>query len=494
MTTFWELLSTAAAHHPDRVVVADDHGRSLTSSQLRDAAESIAAGLAVGPDDVVSWQLPTVLESIVVLCALARVGATQNPVIPILRAREVGLITEAMGTTVLVVPEVWRGFSHGDMARQLGGLRVVALDLEGDVPASLRLPTGDPSSLGAPPSSGTEARWVYFSSGTTADPKGAKHTDESLMASALCMEHHLGFGEGDVYPIAFPIAHIGGIGMLTACLRSGGHIVLFDTFDPATTGERMAAHRPTILGSAVPFFRVYLDAQKRHGPEPLFPALRTCTAGGAPTPPEVVRELSEAFGIDGVVQSWGLTEFPIATCAFPTDPPKVLAETIGKPGPGMSLRVVDGELRLKGPQCFLGYLDPALDADAFDEEGWFRTGDLGFVDDDGNAHITGRLKDVIIRNAENISASEIEGVLLRHPAVADVAVIGVPDPRTGERVVAVVVLEPGTSLALSDVAEHCVAEGLARQKTPEGLSFVDALPRNPMGKVLKQQLKDSLTS
>jgi acyl-CoA synthetase (AMP-forming)/AMP-acid ligase II len=492
--TFWELVEAAAADHPDRGVVADDHGRSLTSVQLLDAAEAVAAGLGVGPDDVVSWQLPTVLESVVVLCALARVGATQNPVIPILRGREVGLISTAMGTTVLIVPEVWRGFEHAAMGRDIGGFRVLGLDLEGDVPPELRLPVGDPSSLPPPPSSGTECRWVYFSSGTTADPKGARHTDESLMASALAMEHHLGFGEGDVYPIAFPVAHIGGIGMLTACLRSGGHIVLFDTFDPATTGERMAAHRPTILGSAVPFFRVYLDAQKRHGAEPLFPDLRTCTAGGAPTPPEVVHELVEAFGIQGVVQSWGLTEFPIATCAFPTDPPKVLAETIGKPGPGVSLRVVDGELRVKGSQCFLGYLDPALDAEAFDDDGWFRTGDLGHVDDDGNVHITGRLKDVIIRNAENISAAEIESVLLQHPLVADVAVVGVPDARTGERVVAVVVAEGGAAVTLEVLSVHCRESGLARQKTPEQVVVVDALPRNPMGKVLKQALKDSITA
>jgi acyl-CoA synthetase (AMP-forming)/AMP-acid ligase II len=492
--TFWELLATAAADHPDRVVVSDDHGRSLTTTQLRDEAERVAAGLGAGPGDVVSWQLPTVLESVVVLCALARVGAVQNPIIPILRKREVGLITTAVSTTLLVVPEVWRGFDHGAMGREIGGFDVLGLELEGEVGPDLRLPTGDPSTLPAPPTSGTEGRWIYFSSGTTSDPKGARHTDESLMASAQGMEQHLGFGDGDVYPIAFPFSHIGGIGMLVAAVRSGGNLVLFDTFDPATTGERMAAHRPTILGSALPFFRVYLDAQRRHGAEPLFPDLRTCTAGGAPTPPELAREIVEGFGIRGVVQSWGLTEFPIATAARPDDPPEVLVETIGKPTPGVSLRVVDGELRVKGPQCFLGYVDPALDLEAFDEEGWFRTGDLGFVDDDGNVHITGRLKDIIIRNAENISASEIEDVLLRHPDIADVAVIGVPDVRTGERVVAVVVPEAGATVTMEAIATHCRELELARQKTPEQLEVVDQLPRNPMGKVLKQSLKDSLTA
>jgi acyl-CoA synthetase (AMP-forming)/AMP-acid ligase II len=278
--------------------------------------------------------------------------------------------------------------------------------------------------------------------------------------------------------------------MLTASLRRGGCLLLFDSWDPQTTPLRMAAHQPTILGTAQPFFRAFLDAQQRHGREPLFPHLRTCTAGGAPTPPELVHELVEVFGIRGVVSSWGLTEFPIATCAAPDDPPDVLSDTVGRACPGVSVRIVDGELRLKGPQCFLGYVDEALTADAFDEDGWMRTGDLGEMDADGNVRITGRLKDVIIRNAENISALEVEDVLLRHPDVIDVAVIGLPDERTGERLCAVVVSEPGRSVSVGDLDAHCRAQGLARHKCPEQVELVDSLPRNPMGKVLKQELKD----
>jgi cyclohexanecarboxylate-CoA ligase len=150
---------------------------------------------------------------------------------------------------------------------------------------------------------------------------------------------------------------------------------------------------------------------------------------------------------------------------------------------------VDGELRLKGPQCFLGYTDPAHDVGAFDDQGWFRTGDLGEIDSGGNVRITGRLKEVIIRNAENISALEIADVLLRHPDIADVTVIGLPDGLTGERVCAVVVPRPGCAVTLAEVAAHCRAEGMARQKHPEQLEVVDALPRNAMGKILAQQLR-----
>jgi acyl-CoA synthetase (AMP-forming)/AMP-acid ligase II len=493
--TVWGLVATAAEQHPNRILFRDDHGRSLTAAGLRDAAERVAAGLGVGSGDVVSWQLPTVLESVVVLAALARVGAVQNPIIPILRDGEVGQITGQIGTTVLVVPEAWRGFAHGEMARRLGGdrgFRVVALDLAGPVGPDLRLPQGDPATLPPPPTTGDEARWIYFTSGTTAVPKGVRHTDRSVIASSFGMSSGLALGEGDVYPIAWPYTHIGGITMTCNVLRDGAELVLFDVFDPATTGERMAAHRPTALGTGVPFFRVYLEAQRRHGAEPLYPAVRAFVAGGAPTPPEVLKELRDVFGVDVVLNSWGLTEFPIASSPAPSDPPAKREQTVGRASPGVEVRVVDAELRLRGPQCFVGYVDAALEAGAFDDERFFRTGDLGVVDEDGYITITGRLKDVIIRNGENISALEIEDVLLRHADIVDVTVIGMPDDRTGERVCAVVVPAPGSTVTLESIAAHCAAQGIARQKTPEQIEIVETIPRNPMGKVVKPDLRAQL--
>ena len=280
--------------------------------------------------------------------------------------------------------------------------------------------------------------------------------------------------------------------MTGAVLRAGGHLALFDRFDPSTFGEQIALLRPTVLGSAVPFFRACLEAQRRHGDDPLYPELRACTAGGAATPPEIIAELVDAFGIAGVVNSWGLTEFPIATCPCPTDLPEKLAHTVGPPSPGVEIRVVDGELRLKGAQCFLGYVDSAMDDSIFDDGGWLRTGDLGGVDDDGFVFITGRLKDVIIRNAENIAPAEVEDVLLRHPDINDVAVIGLPDDRTGERICAVVVAGPGTVLTLENVRQFCLAEGMTRQKVPEQLEVWPVIERNPMGKVVKSRLRDQV--
>jgi acyl-CoA synthetase (AMP-forming)/AMP-acid ligase II len=521
-STFWALVEHAARARPDAVTVSDDHGRMLTRSSLVAQSEAVAAALAargVGPGTRVSWQLPTTVEAVVLLVALARLGALQNPLVPLLREREVGFITGQVRTQLLIVPTVWRGFDHAAMARSIAADRghdVIELDF-GDLDRApgLRLPVGDASTLPPPPSSGDEVRWIYYSSGTTAEPKGARHTDTSIMASSRALLAGVGFGDGDVYPIAWPVSHIGGASMLTTSLIGGVQLVLFDTFDPATTPVRMAAHAPTLVGTAVPFFRAFLDAQHRSGDEPLLPALRAGAFGGAPVPAEIHHEMRAAFGVP-LVGSWGLTEFPNATSAATDDELSICVATVGRAGPGVTVRAVrqvgagevgagevgagevecgigeEGELRLRGAQCFQGYVDSSLDAAAFDADGWFRTGDLGCIDAAGNVRITGRLKDIIIRNAENISVVEIEELLFRHPSVADAAVLGLPDPRTGERVCAVVALRPGAALDLAALRDHCRAEGLSVQKCPEQLDVVDELPHNAMGKVLKQELRTRL--
>lgn len=504
--TYWSLIEAAAQAHPVRVVLADDHGRKLSCAQLREAAVTCAAALAergIGAGTVVSWQLPSTLETMVVMAALARLGAVQNPVLPIWRESELHFVITQLGTEVLIVPGLWRNFDHTSLAHRLARERrmsVIVFDHDAPITGGLRLPAGDPRVLPPPPTGTENPRWIYYSSGTTAAPKGARHCDRSVIAGSAGVVGIVGASSRDVNPIAFPVSHIGGAAMLAAALRTGMRLVLFDAFDPVETPVAIAAHRPTLLGSATPFFVAFMAAQRAHGAEPLFPDLRGCVGGGAPITPELGREVRQIFSVDGVANSWGLTEFPVATSQAPNGPAELLDHTVGKPVAGVAVRVVDeserqvgcgaeGELRLKGAPCFLGYVDESLDAQAFDDDGWFRTGDLGRVDDEGNVTVTGRIKDAIIRNAENISALEIEGVLASHPAVADVAVIGVPDERTGERVCAVVVARPGAAVTLSSVSEHCQARGLSKHKTPERLEIVDALPRNLTGKVLKTELR-----
>jgi cyclohexanecarboxylate-CoA ligase len=511
--TFWELVVRAAKEQPETPVVSDDHGRSLTRTQLGEAAEATAAALSahgVRANTVVSWQLPTTIEAAVLLVALARIGAVQNPLIPILREKEVSFITQQVGTELLIVPKEWRGFPHGAMARGLAtsvGFEVMEIDLRElgtrGSQKGLSLPTADPNGLARSPSPSIDIpRWIYYSSGTTAEPKGARHTDASIMSSSNALLELMGFGENDVYPIPWPITHIGGASVLASSIRGGVHLILFEGFDPAETPRRMALYKPTALGTAVPFFRAYLDAARGNNDAALFPALRFGCFGGAPVPTEIHHEMRATFGVP-LVGSWGLTEFPNATSAAPGDSVEILTTSVGRPASGVSVRTVDtrgdvcatgqeGELQLRGPQCFSGYVDPTLDEASFDADGWFRTGDLGTIDDTGNVRITGRLKDIIIRNAENISVVEVEEMLYCHPAVTDATVFGLPDTRTGERVVAVVVLQEGCQVELDDIREHCRLEGLAFQKCPEQLEVVDALPRNAMGKVLKQDLRSRL--
>lgn len=508
--TFWRLVCQAAERHPDRVLLADDHGRSLTGASLRETGEVVAAGFAalgIGRGSRVSWQLPTTLEAMVVMVALARLGAVQNPVIPVMRERDVALVVDQVNAEFLLVPEEWRGFAHGAMARDLAtsrDLRVVICDHATDpstLGGALRLPAGDPATLPAPgdPASG-DVRWIYHSSGTTSVPKGIQHTDRSVMASASGVVNMLDVRADDVFPLAIPVSHIGGMAMLTASLVKGMRLVCFDVFDPATTPERMAAHGPTVLGSAVPFFLAFMAAQQRHGSAPLYPRLRIGVAGGAPLPVEVCRAVRETLGISGICNSWGLTEVPVITFATPRDPADVLDRTVGRPNPGVEVRAVgddeqvlppgaEGELRVKGPQTFVGYVDPALDVEAFDADGFFRTGDVGVVEADGRIRVTGRLKEIIIRNAENISALEVEELLFRYPGVVDVAVIGVPDPRTVERVCAVIVAEPGTDVSLETIVAYCKRAGMTPFKIPERVEVVDEIPRNALGKALKNDLR-----
>ncbi len=504
--SLWGLVEARAAATPGGVLAREDTGDVLTFTAYRDACLRAAAGLhdrwEVASGTAVSWELPTWNESLVLVGALARLGARQNPLIPIYRDREVGFITDQSGASLLVVPPVYRGFDFEAMARGIAarrpGLQVLVADRS--------LPDGDPGSLPAAepaPRRAADApvRWLFYTSGTTADPKGAPHTDLSVTASALAMAECLDIRADDVSALVFPFTHIGGIGWLIASLLTGCTLLTTETFDPAATPAFLAANQVTLAGSGTPFHLAYLAAQRAGPSGPLFPAIRSYPGGGAPKPPQLHYDLKEEIGGVGIVSGYGLTEAPIVVMAGTGDPDDKLAATEGRPTPGVELIVValdgrragpgqEGEIRLKGPQVIRGYLDPSLDAEAFDEDGYFRTGDLGVVDADGYVAITGRLKDVIIRNGENISAKEVEDLLYSHPSVADVAVIGLPDPKTGERACAVVAVSEGATFDVATMAAYLREQGLRIQAVPEQLELVDAVPRNPAGKILKHALRE----
>jgi cyclohexanecarboxylate-CoA ligase len=273
-----------------------------------------------------------------------------------------------------------------------------------------------------------------------------------------------------------------------------------ETFHPERTPEVLARENVTVAGSGTPFHMAYLNYQKSH-PTPVFPHVRCFPGGGAPKPPQLVHDMRALFDAP-VLSGYGLTEAPILTMASVDDTDDELAISEGKPMPGVELKMVtpagapagpgeEGEIRAKAPQLMKGYLDSSLDADAFDDEGYFRTGDLGRIDDRGNVIITGRLKDIIIRKGENVSAKEVEDLLYTHPKVGDVAVIGLPDAERGEMVCAVVQGAPDADpLTMAEMKDFLVDGGLMVQKVPERLELVDTVPRNPSGKILKHELRD----
>jgi acyl-CoA synthetase (AMP-forming)/AMP-acid ligase II len=506
--SLWELVEQRAAATPDALAAVDEDGRTLTWAEAKTEAERAAAGLArhgIGPGDVVSWQLPTWLESKLLVLALARLGAIQNPMLPIYREREVGFITRQAKSKLLVVPSTWSGFDFEAMAKGIAA----AIAEEGGGPlevlvADKALPQGDPSTLPSPPDPGEDTvRWYFYTSGTTADPKGALHTDRTIKASAVGMSERLEITEDDVNAVVFPFTHIGGIGWLFSALVYGFPTAYIERFDPAKTIEMIKRHNVTLAGAGTPFHMAYLAAQRDlPAGEQLFPSVRAYPGGGAPKPPQLHYDIKAEMGGVGIVSGYGLTEAPIIAMGSVRDSDEQLANTEGKATGTTQLRTVtlegkeagigeEGEIRAKAPQLMKGYLDSSLDAEAFDDAGWFKTGDLGRIDADGMVTITGRVKDIIIRNMENVSAKEVEDVLFGHPDIADVAVIGVPDPRTGERVCAVVVAaDPDNPPTLASAVEFAREQGLMTQKLPERLEVVDALPRNPTGKVLKFELKD----
>ncbi|GAA3253124.1 AMP-binding protein [Streptomyces lavendulae] len=500
--TLWELVSRRADRTPDAPVLieaaedpADD--RTLTFGALRERAERAAAGLygmGVRPDTVVAWQLPTRIETVLLSLALARIGAVQSPVIPFYRDREVGFALREAKAGFFAVPGVWRGFDHTAMAARIGA--------RGVFEAYASLPDGDPAVLPPPPADGTSVRWIYWTSGTTSDPKGVLHTDRSLIAGGTCLADALRLTPADVGSIAFPYAHIGGPDYLVMLLLYGFPAVLFEKFALPDALDGYRRHGVTVAGGSTAFYSLFLAEQRKAPGTRLIPTLRLMAGGGAPKPPEIYHAVVRELGCQ-LTHGYGMTEVPMITMGSPDDTPENLATTEGRPPRAMSVRITapdgtplpagtDGEVRLRGEAVCRGYLGREDSAEVFDADGYLITGDLGHLTADGHLVLTGRSKDVIIRKGENISAKEIEDLLHLLPAVGDVAVIGLPDPERGERVCAVIEQPPGAApLTLPQLTAHLRAQGLSPHKLPEQLELVDALPRNDaLRKVLKYRLRE----
>ena len=509
--TLIEAFITGAKHHPDaRLVVASE-----TRPAEARLAEIVAQGRHIGeelrclgiePGDVVAAQLPAWQEWLLVAVAAAQAGAVLLPIISIYGPKELRFVLTKSRAKVLITPDRWRRADYAEIVDRCGDLPdlahhvVIGEAWSGALPWS-QLLTARPAGPPVPRAADDRAMLIY-TSGTTAEPKGVQHSNRTLLAELAAMaEARRALAGREVALSPWPPGHVAGVIQLMRFLVDGVPLVAMDQWDPATAAALVARHRVTST-SGTPFhLGGMLDAAERDGRD--LSSLSHYAVGAAPVPSTLIARCS-ALGL-ATFRSYGSTEHPTVTTGDPGDRLEKRLTTEGRPMRGVEIRVVDedgsdmgsgldGEIATRGPDLFLGYSDPALNDATFLPGGWYRTGDIGRLDEDGFLLITDRKKDIIIRGGENIASREVEDLLHGHPAVAEVAVVAAPDERMGEIVRAYVALRPGASLALKDVSAYFAAAGVARQKTPEQLVLVEMLPRNATGKVLKHELRERARS
>jgi cyclohexanecarboxylate-CoA ligase len=492
-------LAAAAMTTPSRVAVIDRE-RSWSYADLDRAVNRFAAALqarGVVAGEVVSWALPNWAEAIVVHLATLRISAVSNPIIPIYRHRETAFILRQARSKVVVVPDAFRGFDYPTMVEEIRAelpelttVVVVGEPVhEGHVEFETFLAGGIPETLHRGSRDADDIALLLYTSGTVAAPKGALHSHNTLDYENRSIIEFFGLTGSDVVFMPSPVGHIIGVlyGMQLPFML-GTTVVLLDVWEPGRALELIEQHSCSFIVAATPFLRglVQHPALTDHD----ISSLRVFACGGADVPPELVRSATTALRCM-VSRGYGSTEFPTASASNDSDDLAKRAMTDGRPIAAAEVRIADdGELHVRGPELFLGYLDSSLNDDAFTADGWFRTGDLARIDSDGYVEITGRQKDIIIRAGENISAKEIEDQLYEHPRVAEVAIVSSPDPVVGERVCAVVVPQPGQSVTLSELVTWLGTRRMARQKLPERLLLVDELPRNASGKIQKFKLRE----
>jgi acyl-CoA synthetase (AMP-forming)/AMP-acid ligase II len=502
------LARSAQAHPVTRMHFHTEQGRTtVTTTGLLCAGRHLALGLrAIGlrRGDAIAVQMPTQRETAVLYLAALEIGAVLVPIVHIYGPAEVDFILRQSRARFLAVPERWRGIDFLARVAALGSLP----DLERVIVLGKRTPPGGitwralealaaettPTADDAP-AQPQDVCLLLYTSGTTASPKGVQHTHQTVGA-----EWQIPFIDGaGPYLTPFPAGHIAGFNFLLRPFVTGTDMVFMDRWDASLAAELIERHRVRLSGGTPFHLQGLLEAAKHNGRD--LSSLASYGLGGTGVTPEHV-EMADRAGFAGS-RAYGLTEHSTVSAGWREMPFVQRSQTDGRVQPGSEVRIVDeldreqpigsdGEILVRGPELFIGYTDPALDAQAFTADGWFRTGDIGRLDAAGCLTITDRKKDIVIRGGENISSQEVERVLATHPAVRDVAVVAMPDPRYGEKVCAFVVTHAGRQLDLAAVQQHFSAAGVARQKTPEALFSVDELPRTASGKIRKADLRRML--
>jgi len=504
------LVAARAAATPEKLAVRDASGAALTYAEMMDLSARLAGFLAahgVGAGDVVTTCLPNRVETVAVFLATMRLGAVVNPV-PVTYARaELTYVLGKCDSRVLVVQGRFRSSDFtrvvAEMAPEtLAGRTVLRLGAgDVDVGIAWEIAAAHAPIAADVPCRATDPVAVLFTSGTESRAKGAVHTHDTILFGERALAGALHLGADDVAFMASPISHTTGfMHGVVMTLTLGGTLSLLDVFEGGVAARQLAAHRAAWTMGATPFLADVATALETTGER--LPDLRYFLCGGAPIPEVLVRRAADV-GLR-VMSIYGSTESPPHTVVHPEDPAENAWTTDGRPLAGIEVRIVGadgrpvprgdvGEEWSRGPNTFLGYLgEPDLTAKDFDRDGWYHSGDLARLTEDGSLRIAGRLKDIIVRGGQNISVREVEDYLAAHPAVSSVAVVGVPHPRLGETGCAVVVPRPGRSVTLADLTDFLLAKGVARFKLPERLELWPSLPTNPSGKIQKFLIRKAL--
>jgi acyl-CoA synthetase (AMP-forming)/AMP-acid ligase II len=504
--TLADALQKAAAQTPRRILLIDGE-RQLDCETLHVEATALAhAMLDRAPTgSVISFMLPNWHEAAVIYLAATLAGMVVNPILPSLRDRELQFILKDVDSRMIFVPARFRQLECAAM------LSRVAAQL--DSPPDVVVLRGEPgghiayesllrqktSATSFPERDPDAVRMILYTSGTTGRPKGVMHSHNSLHALIQQIRNHWLAAPGDKFLVPSPIGHIGGsIYTFEGPLLLGTTAVLMDRWDADEAVRIMDREGCTHMAGATPFLEQILAAARRAGTR--VPSLKVFICGGASVPPALIRNAAEYFEQAVVSRVYGSTEVPVTTVgAIDRNDVAHAADTDGRAG-FAEIKLIEhssapsgqGEIHARGPQMLVGYLHVEDENDSFDTEGYFRTGDLGRRVDGDYLVVTGRAKDIIIRNGENISPKEVEDLLIGHPQIAEVAIVGLPDARTGERACAVIVPKglPGPSVA--SVGEFLDAQRVAKFKFPEQVVLWDALPKNDAGKVLKHQIRATL--
>ncbi len=510
-STIVDTFEATARRFPDKVALVDGRTR-LTYGEYFAAVQRLATkfvALGLSRDDVVAIQLPNWIEFAIAVNAAMMAGIPFCQFHSDFRAKEVEFILGFAEASALVCPTSFRGFDYTGMIAQmrprLPRLRHLLMAGDDRVPADaidLRafLADGsqpvDAAALHARRPSGNDLCRVAFTSGTTGDPKAVQHTYNTTESGCVvCNRNQLLDADGATL-VLLPVGLNWGLMLVVEAILAGCKAVLMERFDAGAAMRLIEAEGITHFCAAPAGIIALLDHPDLGKYD--LSSLRAYVTGGASCPVEII-ERAERDLPGRLLEMYGMLETGSQAQTLIGDDPRRVVGLVGRPVPEVPLRILDdderdvpagtaGEIANIGPSVTIGYYNnPAANERAFTKDGWFKTGDLGVLDADGYLQIVGRKKEMIIRGGANIYPREIEEALFQLPAVADCAVIGIPHPRTGEQVVACIVLRPGTSLTFEEMIAF-LAPKIAKYKLPEQLRLVDALPRTPTGKVQKRKL------